>query len=160
MLTPFKRGGLCTCLCSCLLLLSLCSFSFSQTTKSTCTMNSGKPCPEWLHKWIGQYPPLPTPEESRRARDARFFSLGDGESRLKPDRPSWAIFIGGHAAAWAATIVAVRRVRTSSEAADSEYPAMGALTGMDLLAFLTVCPAIGSAPPGYAIYHYTKAALK
>jgi len=31
------------------------------TTKATtCTENNGKPCPEWLHRIVGQYPPTAT----------------------------------------------------------------------------------------------------
>lgn len=31
----------------------------SAAKQTTCTENNGKPCPEWLHKLIGQYPPVP-----------------------------------------------------------------------------------------------------
>ena len=31
----------------------------STTQATTCTERNGKPCPAWVHKLIGQYPPAP-----------------------------------------------------------------------------------------------------
>lgn len=32
---------------------------------TTCTENNGSPCPEWVHKLIGQYPPVQRPPVER-----------------------------------------------------------------------------------------------
>lgn len=53
------------CLASLVLLVGLCwgqtipVSDAPSTVTPTCTENSGKPCPEWLKKLVGQYPPGP-----------------------------------------------------------------------------------------------------
>jgi hypothetical protein len=39
------------------------------TRATTCTEKNGKPCPEWLHKLIGEYPPPPKSGTSRPERN-------------------------------------------------------------------------------------------
>ena len=41
----------------------------SVTQATTCTERNGKPCPEWVHKLIGQYPPLPESATTQLKRD-------------------------------------------------------------------------------------------
>jgi hypothetical protein len=126
---------------------------------STCTQNNGKTCPEWLHKLIGQYPPVNVPEQWDGQTDG-FFTIGNGRRALHPDKKSWMLFAVAHAGMWASTAIAVRNYPRSKEQANSEYPAAAALTGMDLLLFKTINPALPLGPPVYAMIHYSRAASK
>jgi hypothetical protein len=131
----------------------------SATPRSTCTERNGKPCPEWLHKLIGQYPPIDVRERWNGQPD-HFFAIGKGRRVLHPDKKSWMLFAVAHAGMWASTVVAVRDYPSSKEKADSEYPAVAFLTGMDLLVFKTFSPALPDGPPAYAMIHYSRAATK
>jgi hypothetical protein len=48
----------------------------SATQATTCTARNGKACPEWVHKLIGQYPPLPDsgPQFERDASTVHFWT--------------------------------------------------------------------------------------
>jgi hypothetical protein len=131
----------------------------SATQHTTCTQKNGKPCPEWLHRMIGQYPPLHGREQWNGQLD-RFLTIGNGRRALHPDKKSWMWFAVAHAGMWASTVIAVRDSPTSKEKAGSEYPAIAALTGMDLLLFKTISPALSVGPPVYALIHYSRAASK
>jgi hypothetical protein len=126
---------------------------------STCTQNNGKTCPEWLHRLIGQYPPVAAHERWNGQADG-FFTIGNGRRALRPDKKSWMLFAVAHAGMWASTAMAVRDFPRSKEQATSEYPAAAALTGMDLLLFKTISPALPVGPPIYAMIHYSRAASK
>jgi hypothetical protein len=131
----------------------------SSAVHSSCTQRNGKPCPEWLHKLIGQYPPAAA-RERWNGRPDGLFTIGNGRRALHPDKKSWMLFAAAHAGMWASTVMAVRNFPTSREQADSEYPAAAVLTGMDLLLFKTISPALPLGPPVYAMIHYSRAALK
>lgn len=131
----------------------------SVTQQSNCTQNSGKPCPEWVHKLIGRYPPIDVTEHWNRQPD-RFFTIGNGRRALHPDKKSWMLFAAAHAGMWASTVVAVRNHRTSKDAAHSEYPAAAFMTGMDLLVFKTISPSLSVGPAIYAMVHYSRAAAR
>jgi hypothetical protein len=131
----------------------------SATQPSTCTQNNGKACPERLHKLIGQYPPVEVSERWNGRPDG-FFTLGNSRRALHPENKSWMLFAVAHAGMWASTAIAVRNYPRSKEQARSEYPAVAALTGMDLLLFKTISPALPLGPPVYAMIHYSRAAAK
>jgi hypothetical protein len=131
----------------------------SATQHSTCTLNDGKPCPEWLRTLIGQYPPVHVSERWNGQPDG-FFTMGNGRRGLHPDKKSWMLFAVAHAGMWASTAIAVKNYPRSKEQANSEYPAVAALTGVDLLLFKTINPALPLGPPIYAMIHYSRAASR
>ncbi|MBZ5687185.1 MAG: hypothetical protein LAP86_19355 [Acidobacteriia bacterium] len=131
----------------------------SVTQQSNCTQNSGKPCPEWVHKLIGPYPPIDVTERWNRQPD-HFFTFGNARRALHPDKKSWMLFAAAHAGMWASTVIAVRNHRTSKEEAHSEYPAAAFMTGMDLLVFKTISPSLSVGPAMYAMFHYSRAAAR
>lgn len=131
----------------------------STTQALSCTQKNGKPCPEWVHKLIGQYPPIDISERWNGQPD-HFFTFGNARRALHPDKKSWLLFAVAHAGMWASTVVAVKNHRTSGEEAHSEYPAVAFLTGFDLLIFKTISPALSVGPPVYAMFHYSRAAAK
>lgn len=131
----------------------------SVTQQSNCTQNSGKPCPEWVHKLIGRYPTIDVTERWNRQPD-HFFTFGNARRALHPDKKSWMLFAAAHAGMWASTVIAVRNHRTSKEEAHSEYPAAAFMTGMDLLVFKTISPSLSVGPAIYATVHYSRAAAK
>lgn len=151
------------CLRNLLLILWLGScLSFAQSSGTTCTKPSGKPCPKWEHWLIGQYPPLPPPlptrEEVERMHNAHLFTLGDQQMIMHPSKKVWALDIAAWGAAWGCTVAAVRNPR-SGEHTD-EYAAMAGLTALSQATSLTIMPAFGPGVAGYPIYHYCKAALR
>jgi hypothetical protein len=130
----------------------------SATQHSTC-VNNEKTCPEWLHKLIGQYPPVAVSERWNGQPDG-FFTMGDGRRALHPDKKSWMLFAVAHAGMWASTAIAVRNFPSSKEQSNSEYPAVAAMTSIDLLLFKTINPAMSVGPPVYAMVHYSRAASR
>jgi hypothetical protein len=137
-------------------LLLMSSFCTAQTT---CIENTGKPCPEWLHKLVGQYPPLPDRQESARA--ATFFTFNkDSHAALKPDKKSWVAFIGSHAALGIAYTIDHKLTHGIRESASSEVPAILGVTGMDFITFKCFSPALSIEAPIYAIQHYTRDIFK
>jgi hypothetical protein len=131
----------------------------SATQESNCTQNTGKPCPEWVHKLIGRYPPIDVTERWNRQPD-HFFTFGNARRALHPDKKSWMLFAAAHAGMWASAVVAVRNHRTSREEGHSEYPAAAFMTGIDLLVFKTISPSLSVGPAIYATFHYSRAAAK
>lgn len=131
----------------------------SVTQQSECIQKNGKPCPEWVHKLIGRYPPIDVGERWNGKPD-HFFTFGNAQRALHPDKKSWMLFALAHAGMWASTVVAVQNYRTSKEKAHSEYPAVAFLTGMDLLVFKTISPPLSVGPPVYALIHYSRAAAR
>lgn len=109
---------------------------------------------------VHNLPDAPTVQSSTRRPSDGFFSFGDTEHALHPNKRSWVVFGAAHAALWGSCIFAVRRQRTSLESPESEYPAVAAITALDFLFFKTLSPALGSAPPVYGVVHYLKAGLR
>ncbi|HKV81793.1 MAG TPA: hypothetical protein VJP02_26835 [Candidatus Sulfotelmatobacter sp.] len=131
----------------------------SVTQQANCTHNSGKPCPEWVHRLIGRYPPFDVTERWNGPSD-HFFTFGNARRALHPDKKSWMLFAAAHAGMWASTVVAVRNHRTSKEEGHSEYPAAAFMTGIDLLVFKTISPSLSVGPAIYAMFHYSRAAAR
>lgn len=131
----------------------------SATLQSNCIEKNGKPCPEWLHKLIGRYPPIDVSERWNGQPD-HFFTFGNARRALHPDKKSWMLFTVAQAGMWASAVIAVRNHRTSKEEAHSEYPAMAFVTGMDFLVFKTISPSLSVGPPVYAMIHYSRSAAK
>ncbi|HTT25037.1 MAG TPA: hypothetical protein VMG82_39345 [Candidatus Sulfotelmatobacter sp.] len=131
----------------------------STTQQTTCTQKNGKPCPAWVHKLIGEYPPVEVTERWNGQPD-HFFTFGNTRRALHPDKKSWMLFTLTHAGLWASTVVAVGNQQTSKEHGHSEYPATAFMTGMDLLLFKTISPALSVGPAIYGTVHYSKAAAK
>lgn len=130
----------------------------SATRQSNCTQKNGKPCPEWLHKLIGQYPPIDVTEHWN-GRPDHFFTFGNARRALHPDKKSRMLFAAAHAGMRASAAIAVRNHRTSHEEAHSEYPAVAFMTGIDLLV-KTISPALSVGPPVCSMIHYSRAAAK
>lgn len=100
---------------------------------------------------------LPTRQESQADS---FLKFGDGESTLHPSKKSWLLFTALHAAAWTAITYDVTTTHGVREHAGSEYPAMAALTALDVLTFKTMWQPIGCAPTFWAMQHYARDAAK
>lgn len=134
------------------IVLLLSSLAGAQTT---CVSNNGVPCPEWLHKLVGQYPPAPEPASATRA--ASFFTFNtDSHATLKPDKKSWAMFIGAHAALGLTYAIDRHRTHGVRETASSEVPAILGVTGIDFLAFKCISPSFSIEAPIYGTIHYAR----
>jgi hypothetical protein len=134
--------------------------------QTTCTKSNGKPCPKWEHWLIGQYPPKPVEKEEiviPIKRDGFFAYRKNHDSpRLHPNKKSWAIFIGAHAAL--ATVLsydlAAAHHPCPCEEAHSEIPAMAGVTALDTLMFLYWSPAMSVEGASYGFQHYLRDTLK
>ena len=72
---------------------------------------------------------------------------------LHPDKKSWVLFVGMHAAAFGALAVSNHQ----KEHPGSEGAALGALTGLDFVVFKTVNPLMSLGGAEYGIFHYLRA---
>jgi hypothetical protein len=128
-------------------------------------MDSGKPCPEWLHKLIGQYPTLPESREPLPERDpstVHFWTYrGANEPQLRNNKQVFRskLFIGAHIGGAIAMIVACRNKR-SGEAWHSEVPAVAAMFGMDYVQFRFIGGPNAMVAPIYEMVHYGRASTK
>lgn len=152
------------------------TLSFSSETKNaalpdapiqttTCTENNGKPCSEWLHKVIGQYPPLPgsgvTPAERDPASVHFWTYRGWQEPQLRSNKQVFQskIFLAAHIGGAIAMVVACR-TKNSGEEWKSEAPAVAAMFGLDYLQFRFVGGPNAVAAPVYEMIHYSRASSK
>jgi hypothetical protein len=132
---------------------------------TTCTENNGKPCPEWLHKLIGQYPPLPESAITQFQRDpssVHFWTYrGWQDPPLRTTQQVFhsKLFLGAHIGGAIAMIVACR-TRTSREKWHSEVPAVAAMFGMDYIQFRFVGGPNAVAPAVYEMVHYGLASTR
>ena len=139
------------------------TLSTSQAT--TCTENSGKPCAEWAHKIIGQYPPLPESNEPQPERDpstVHFYTYrGFNEPPLRNNKQVFRskLFVGAHIGGAIAMVMACRNKR-SGEAWHSEVPAVAALFGMDYLQFRFIGGPNAIGAPVYEMIKYGRAGTK
>lgn len=136
--------------------------SAKQTT--TCTERAGKPCPEWLHKLIGQYPHLPESgtQPERDPSSVHFWTYrGAYDPPLRTNKEVFRskLFVGAHIGGAIAMIVACRNKR-SREDWHSEAPAVGALFGLDYLQFRFIGGPNSVAPPIYEMIHYGLASTR
>lgn len=148
--------------------LALSCAAFSQTA-TPCVDNAGKPCPEWLHRLIGQYPPLPDAPLPQRAdlgmppatfwtfRTFRQPALRSNRQVLR-SKTFWVL----HVAAAASVVAACRNHsvgnRENPGCWGSELPAVGAMSGLDFLADRWVSRSLAVEAPIYAVQHYIRAA--
>ena len=130
----------------------------SATQASTCTERNGKPCPEWVHKLIGQYPPSPEPgtQLARDPSSVHFWTYrGWQEPPLRTNKEVFRskLFVATHVGGAIAMIVACRNKR-SREEWHSEAPAVGAMIGMDYLQFRFIGGPNAIGAPIYEVIHY------
>jgi hypothetical protein len=101
--------------------------------------------------WAQSPPDAPQPQPKPKTA---FFSFRTWqEPVLKPNKRSWAIFVAAHAAEWGALAVANRQ----KEPWHSEAPAVAAITGLDLLIFKGMSPAMSWEGGVYGVVHYLRA---
>lgn len=126
-----------------------------QTCQNNRPYTTGK-----LAKLVGSCPFDKPQAEKWDGRTDRFIHFGNGRRVLHPSKKSWIIIGASHSALWGVTVFAVRRHVTSLEDASSEYPAVGFVTGIDLLLFMTVSPVSSIGYPIYGFQHYLRAGLR
>jgi hypothetical protein len=137
----------------------------SVTKATTCTEENGKPCPEWVHKLIGQYPPLPesaTPQPERNPSSVHFWTYrGSQDPPLRTNKQVFhsKIFLAAHVGGAVAMIVACRS-KNSGEDWGSEVPAVAAMFGMDYLQFRFVGGPNAVGPAIYEMIHYSRASTR
>ncbi|HKF02839.1 MAG TPA: hypothetical protein VKB49_11020 [Candidatus Sulfotelmatobacter sp.] len=131
----------------------------STTQATTCTQKNGKPCPEWVHKLIGQYPPLQEPSDLQFQRDpstVHFWTYrGFGDPPLRNNKQVFRskLFLATHIGGAIAMIVACRN-KNSKEDWPSEVPAVAGMFGLDYLQFRFVGGPNAIGPPIYEMIHY------
>ena len=136
----------------------------SATQTSTCTERNGNPCPEWVHKLVGQYPPLlePSLRSPRDPSTVHFWTYrGWQEPPLRTNKEVFRskLFLATHVGGAIAMIVACRNPR-SREKWHSEVPAVGAMLGIDYLQFRFVGGPNAIGPAIYQMIHYGIAATR
>lgn len=137
----------------------------SVTQATTCMERNGKACPEWVHKLVGQYPPLPDAGTAQPARDpstVHFWTYrGLQEPPLRTNKEVFRskLFVATHVGGAIAMIVACRNSR-SREKWHSEVPAVAAMFGMDYLQFRFVGGPNAIGPAIYQMIHYGIAATR
>ena len=137
----------------------------SVTKATTCTEKNVKPCPEWLHKLIGQYPPLPesaTPQPERDPSSVHFWTYRGWQERpLRTNKQVFhsRMFLAAHVGGAVAMIVACRSPH-SGESWGAEVPAVAALFGLDYLQFRFVGAPNAVGPAIYEMIHYSRASTR
>lgn len=137
----------------------------SATQATTCTKNNGDPCPDWLHRLIGQYPALPESTEPQLQRDpstVHFWTYrGWDEPPLRNNKQVFRskLFVGAHVGGAIAMIMACRN-KNSRENWASEIPAVSALFGMDYLQFRFIGGPNALAAPVYEMIKYGRASTR
>lgn len=137
----------------------------SATEATTCTQNNGNPCPEWVHKLIGQYPRSPTAEEFQPQRDPSsvhfwtYRGLEDPPLRTNKQVFRSKLFLAAHIGGAIAMIVACRN-KNSKEDWGSEVPAVAGMFGLDYLQFRFVGGPNAIGPPIYEMIHYSLASAR
>jgi len=137
----------------------------STTRATTCTENNGKPCPEWVHKMIGQYPPAPESEQFQPYRDAssvHFWTYrGWQDPPLRTNKQVFRskAFLAAHIGGAIAMIVACR-TKNSGEDWGSEVPAVAGIFGMDYLQFRFIGGPNAIGAPIYEMIHYGLASAR
>ena len=92
--------------------------------------------------------------EEASSTGAHFFSFRSSweSPALKPNKKSWALFVGSHALAWTALALA----NHDKEHWGQEAPALGAVTAFDFAAFKFISPSFSIAAPIYGTQHYLR----
>ena len=139
------------------------SLSDAPSSTTTCTENNAKPCPAWVHKLIGQYPPLPELREPERgAASVHFWTyrgLQDPPLRNNKEVFRSKLFLAAHVGGAVAMIVACR-AKNSGEHWGSEVPAVAGIFGMDYLQFRFVGGPNAIGAPIYEMIHYGHASTR
>ena len=137
----------------------------STTQATACTERNGSSCPEWVHKLIGRYPPLPESQQLPPYRDpssVHFWTYRRWqEPPLRSNKEVFRskLFVAAHIGGAIAMIVACRS-RNSGEDWGSEVPAVAAVFAMDYIQFRLVGGPNAIAPPIYEMIHYGRASTK
>jgi hypothetical protein len=105
--------------------------------------------------------PQPTQKATVHTPDAFFSFRSDWRKPpLHPNKRSWAIFLGAHAALYTGFAYDLRHTHQAREEMHSELPVMFALSGFDFVAFKFFSPAMSVELPAYALVHYSLDAAK
>ncbi len=137
----------------------------STTQATTCTERNHQPCPEWIHKLIGRYPPSPESSETNQRRDpatVRFWtyrSPQDPPLRNNKEVFRSKLFVASHVGGAVAMIMACR-ARTSGENWGSDVPAVAAIFGMDYLQFRFIGGPNAIGPAVYEMIHFGRASTR
>jgi hypothetical protein len=136
----------------------------STTQLTTCTQNNGNPCPEWLHKLIGQYPPseLADLQLQRDPSTVHFWTYrGSADPPLRTNKQVFRskLFLATHIGGVIAMIVACR-TRNSGEDWGSEVPAVAGVFALDYIQFRFVGGPNAIGPPIYEAIHYGLASAR
>jgi len=137
----------------------------STTQATTCTQNNGKPCPEWVHKLIGQYPPPSESADLQLRRDPStvhfwtYRGLQDPPLRTNQQVFRSKLFLATHIGGAIAMIVACR-TKNSGEDWGSEVPAVAGIFGLDYIQFRFVGGPNAIGPPIYEMIHYGLASAR
>ena len=134
----------------------------STTAATTCTKNNGKPCPKWLHRLIGQYPPAPDSQiPERRDKPASFWTYrGALEPPLRTTKEVFhsKVFMTAHVLEVGAMVVACHHKKSGEEWGQA-IPISGVLLGLDYLQFRFVGGANAiAAPIAVTIYYIRESA--
>ena len=137
----------------------------STTHSTTCTKRNGVPCTEWMHKLVGQYPPLPESPEANQRRDpatVRFWTYRNPQDPpLRNNKEVFRskLFVASHVGGAVAMIMACR-ARNSGETWGSDVPAVAAIFGMDYLQFRFIGGPNAIGPPVYEMIHFGRASTR
>jgi hypothetical protein len=135
------------------------------SSATTCTENNGKPCPERVHKLIGQYPPSPESRTQQPARDpdsVHFWTYrGWQEPPLRTNKQVFhsKVFVATHIGGAIAMIVACRPKNPGYDW-KSQAPAVGAIFGMDYLQFRFIGGPNAVGAPIYEMVQYSRASTR
>jgi len=97
---------------------------------------------------------VPKPAGPRAGTGFFSFRKSWAAPALRPDKKSWAIFVGAHAAAWAVLTYDVRHTHGAREDWGSEAPAQAAMNAFDFMLFKYFSPGLSVSAPAFAVYHY------
>ncbi|MGE5054964.1 MAG: hypothetical protein ACM3WP_12445 [Acidobacteriota bacterium] len=133
---------------------------------STTCISHNKPCPEWLHKIIGQYPPSAArhglPSVMPGPVHVYTFRKHWDDPPLRTYRKTFTSpwFLASQGAMFASMVIACRRSRYTGEEFHSEVPWTVGVFGLNLLAdrYLDELYAVGSA--AVVSQHYIRATIE
>ena len=132
---------------------------------TTCTENNGKPCPEWVHKWVGQYPPPSESANLQLARDPSSVHFWTYRSWQEPPLRTNGqvfrskVFLAAHIGGAIAVALACH-TRNSGEHWGQEIPGVVALFGLDYVQFRYIGGPNAIAAPVYEMIHYGLASAR
>jgi hypothetical protein len=132
---------------------------------STICVSHGKPCPEWLHKLIGQYPSAPArrglPPVMPGPVHVYTFRKHWDDPPLRTYRKTFTSpwFLASQGAMFASMVIACRRSQFTGEEFHSEAPWVIGVFGINLLTdrYLDELYSVGTA--GIVTQHYVHATI-